>query len=155
MTSTDLETLAALHPEHAADLLALARRQRADDKAAAEHEAELAELYREATDEELASVEGVTDFLRRFYVSTIGPDAVARLLSPVAEALGRLAQTSADPQPGRGPIALALNLAKSEIARAVAVSRTTRPELAAGYVATGLGFLYGLQSGQGAAVGSG
>lgn len=155
MNSTDLTTLAAMHPEHADGLLALASRLRAEEDATASRAAELAELYREATPEELGSVEGVIHFLRRFDADAVGPDATERLLAPVAEALGRMAQSSADPQPGRGPIALAINLAKSEIARAVAVSRTTRPDLAAGYIATGLGFLYGLRSGQGAAVGSG
>ena len=155
MNSTDLAALADIHPEHAEGLRALARRLRAEEEARAEREAEMEELYREATAEELASVEGVAAFLQRFDADAIGPDAVGRLLPPVADGLGRLALSSADPTPGRGPIALALNTAKTEISRAIAVSRTTRPELASGYMATALGFLYGVIAGQGAAVGSG
>ena len=148
-------------PELAAFLATAARRAADKEAKDAERDAELAEWYRQPTAEELSSIQGLRSFLQRYHPAQTGPAALPGILEPVAAALGTLAQSSADvdatgkPTPGRGPIALALNMAKSEVSRAIAVSRSTEYEHAGIFLAVARGFLAGLIEGQTPAVGSG
>lgn len=146
-------TIAQEMIETARDMERSARRQK-------ERDAEIAEIIRSPTAEEVATIDGLIYFLGRLDADQIGSDRGAIVCGEVEAALARLAQTSPDvdatgkPTPGRGPRALLLNAAKSRMLAARSCFVAGQHDDAAHEIRVTRSMLL-LGRGEGAAVGSG